>query len=261
MDQKNGFILIGTVTVILIIFLLAFFLIMLIYRKRKIEHRKEMEIINQAHKEAILSTQLEIQQQTMQDLGREIHDNISQKLTLASIYAQQFVYENKYPGANEKIDIICSVINTALLELQSLSRSLTSNYIQQTTLTQLIKTECERIILSGRCKVVYELSKATIPIDDTKKKVALRIVQEFLQNSLKHAKCRIIHLAVLYDGNCLQIVGNDDGVGFDVGATTKKTAGIGLENMRKRAEMIGARFSIASTLNKGTEINFTLALP
>lgn len=219
------------------------------------QYELEKAMINEQHIKELLATQIEIQQQTMQDLGREIHDNVGQKLTLASIYAQQLAFENKYPDVNERIATIGSIINASLTELRSLSRTLTSDYIQQTELTELIKTECERVNALGKCKVTYQLTTFKIPLDDTKKKIVLRIVQEFLQNSLKHAHCTRIAILVQYADSRLKIIASDDGVGFDTGVDY---SGIGLENMRKRAELIGAQFSVSSALNKGTEINFVL---
>ena len=220
------------------------------------EYELDKAMINERHTKELLATHVEIQQQTMQDLGREIHDNVGQKLTLASIYAQQLVFENKYPDVNERIATIGSIINASLTELRSLSRTLTSDYIQQTELTELIKTECERVNALGKCKVTYQLTPLKIPLDDSKKKIALRIVQEFLQNSLKHARCTSINISVEYAESRLKIIASDDGVGFDTGG---EYSGIGLENMRKRAELIGAQFSVSSILNKGTEINLILA--
>ena len=92
--------------------------------------------------------------------------------------------------------------------------------------------------------------------DETKKKIVLRIVQEFLQNSLRHAQCTDITVILQYADSTLKIIAKDDGVGFD---TVGAFYGIGLENMRKRAELIGAQFYLASRLNEGTEISFILA--
>ena len=58
-------------------------------------------MISEAHTKELLSTQIEMQTQTMQYIGREIHDNVGQKLTLASLYTQQLAYENKAPQIND----------------------------------------------------------------------------------------------------------------------------------------------------------------
>lgn len=244
------------ISLIMLIFIAGIVSFLFQYRKRRAEYELEKKMTDEQHAKELLSTQLEIQQQTMQDLGREIHDNVGQKLTLASIYAQQLAFENKYPDVNEKIATIGSIINASLSELRSLSRTLTSDYIQRTELTELIRTECERVNALGKCKVKYQLAQVKIPLDETRKKIVLRIVQEFLQNSLKHAQCTNIAVLVEYTEGKLKIIARDDGAGFDTG---EEFSGIGLENMRRRADLIGAQFALTSRLKEGTEINFILA--
>ena len=65
------------------------------YRLKKKSHEKELEIADQLHKEELLQTQVEIQKQTMKHIGREIHDNVGQKLTLSGLYLQQLLMDNK----------------------------------------------------------------------------------------------------------------------------------------------------------------------
>ena len=84
------------------------------YRVKKRTHLKELDTIDLLHKKELLKTQTEIQKETMQYIGREIHDNVGQKLTLSSIYLQQMVFENKAPQIDENINAINDVINEAL---------------------------------------------------------------------------------------------------------------------------------------------------
>ncbi len=91
------------INAILLIFIIGIIIFIFQYRKRKILHQKEKGIMEEKHRIELLNTQLEIQQQTMQFIGREIHDSVTQKLTLASIYTQHLEFENQYPGLLEKL--------------------------------------------------------------------------------------------------------------------------------------------------------------
>ncbi|MDQ1098731.1 sensor histidine kinase [Chryseobacterium camelliae] len=97
------------------------------YQQRKKEHLKEIEIKNEVHKRELLATQVEIQQATMQQIGRELHDNIGQKLTLVSLYTQQLLYEDRVPEVSERIDQVSQIINQSLQDLRSLSKTLTDD--------------------------------------------------------------------------------------------------------------------------------------
>jgi signal transduction histidine kinase len=86
------------------------------------------------------------------------------------------------------------------------------------------------------------------------KNVLLRITQEFIQNSIKHSHCKNIFISLNTSEDILwELTIRDDGIGFD--ATQTKSNGIGLTNMKNRAEIIGADFLLESEKNEGTQIN------
>lgn len=94
MGEREITIFIVIANVILLVFISGIIIFIAQYRKRRILHETEKEIISKTHQEELLSRQVEIQTQTMRDIGREIHDNVGQKLTLASIYSNQLSHEN-----------------------------------------------------------------------------------------------------------------------------------------------------------------------
>ncbi len=252
-----------TVTFIVIFYLILFIFIIGIalfvfqFRKRKIEHEKEKDMISETHAKELLSTQLEMQTQTMQHIGREIHDNVGQKLTLASLYTQQLAYENKAPHVNDKIESIGNIINESLAELRQLSKSLTDDSINDNNIDALLQQECENVNNLKKCSVVFNSNKRNIILPYQTKSILVRIVQEFLQNSLKHGHCKNIHISFNENGNFLQLHLQDDGKGFDTNTETHK--GIGLSNIKKRAEIIGGKFALESELGKGTKL--TIEIP
>ena len=208
------------------------------------------------HQKELLSNQIEIQKQTMQDIGREIHDNIGQKLTLASLYSQQLAYENKAPHINEKIDGISEIINQSLTELRALSKSLTDDTINSRDTIDLIQHEVDKINELKKCVVSFSFNEKNIKLNYQIKSVLYRIIQEFIQNSLKHSKCKNIKINLEKINNSLKLVLHDDGIGFDINSVSRK--GIGLVNMKKRAEIIHADFNLESSTNNGTQLTIFL---
>ena len=208
------------------------------------------------HQKELLSNQIEIQKQTMQDIGREIHDNIGQKLTLASLYSQQLAYENKAPHINEKIDGISEIINQSLTELRALSKSLTDDTINSRDTIDLIQHEVDKINELKKCVVSFSFNEKNIKLNYQIKSVLYRIIQEFIQNSLKHSKCKNIKINLEKINNSLKLVLHDDGIGFDINSVSSK--GIGLVNMKKRAEIIHADFNLESSTDNGTQLTIFL---
>ncbi|MDR6406489.1 signal transduction histidine kinase [Chryseobacterium geocarposphaerae] len=227
------------------------------YKHRKKEYLNEIEVKNEIHKRELLATQLEIQQATMQQIGRELHDNIGQKLTLVSLYTQQLLYENKVPEVSERIDQVSQIINQSLQDLRSLSKTLTDDNINQKEIVTLIQEEVDNTNSFKKCKVSFEHNFKQLDLGFAHKNVLLRITQEFIQNSIKHAKCKNIFINLNTSEESLwELNIKDDGVGFD--KSNIKSNGIGLTNMKNRAEIIGADFSLDSEKSKGTTLNIIL---
>lgn len=227
------------------------------YRQRKKEYLNEIEMKNEIHQRELLATQLEIQQATMQQIGRELHDNIGQKLTLVSLYVQQMLYENKVPEASERIDQVSQIINQSLQDLRSLSKTLTDDNINQKEIVTLIQEEVDNTNSLKKCKISFEHNFDQLDLGFVHKNVLLRITQEFIQNSIKHSQCENIFISLNTSEHILwELKIQDDGVGFD--STNTKSNGIGLTNMKNRAEIIGADFKLQSQENNGTMLNITL---
>jgi signal transduction histidine kinase len=227
------------------------------YRQRKKEYLNEIEIKNEIHQRELLATQLEIQQVTMQQIGRELHDNIGQKLTLVSLYTQQLLYENKVPEVIERIEQVSQIINQTLQDLRSLSKTLTDDNINQKEIITLIQEEVNNTNAFQKCHVDFKHNFQQLDLGFVHKNVLLRITQEFIQNSMKHANCKNIFInlntseKVLWELNI-----KDDGIGFD--PSDVGSNGIGLTNMKNRAEIIGADFRLESGENLGTTLNIIL---
>ncbi len=238
--------------IVFIVFIGAIITFIRQYRMKKKIHLAQIQDIDEVHKKELLETEMEIQTQTMKHIGREIHDNIGQKLTLASLYTQQLAFENKAPQINENIEHIGEIINQSLTELRQLSKSLTDDTIENFSVSELIATECKRIHALKKCHVSFD-NNLKNDLDSYKlKRILFRITQEFLQNSIKHAQCKNINVSLSQDQKMIVLKLKDDGKGFDI--VNIKSKGIGLKNMEKRTELIGGKFTLESQPQLGTTV-------
>lgn len=225
------------------------------YKIKKRIHLDELEKVDLLHRKELLKTQTEIQKETMNYIGREIHDNVGQKLTLSSLYLQQLVLENKASKVNESLKSVNGIINESLSELRQLSKSLTNDTIQENTIAELIENECLKIRQLKKCEINFKNSLNNIVNSYQIKSVLLRITQEFIQNSLKHSKCKKIYINLSSVNNELTVLLKDDGIGFN--SKLNPNDGIGLKNIKKRIEMLGGKYEILSN-NKGTQLSLKI---
>jgi signal transduction histidine kinase len=253
MEQTDFATFLAFIVLLMFLFIGGILMFTIQYYRRRVIYDKEKAMIADTHHRELLQAQVQIQEQTMHDIGRDIHDNVGQKLTLASIYANQLI-ANKDLG-NEHVASIRSIINESLAELRSLSKSLVSTDTDSNDLHATLIQECGRVNDLHICEVRLDFTEASFSISATVKNFIVRIVQEFLQNSLKHSGCETIKVKIGFTGNGLTLVCSDDGRGFD---PDQEAAGIGLKNMRSRASLINATFSMESSIGRGTKMQLDI---
>lgn len=247
------------INIIILLLISGIVLFVIEYRKRRITYNKEKQQISEQHQKEILATQLEMQTQTMQYIGREIHDSVGQKLTLASLYTQQLAYENKAPQITDKIENISAIINESLTELRRLSKSLTDDHINTSNINELLALECKKVNELQKCSVLFSSDQNRASLSYQVKSILLRIAQEFMQNSIKHSNCKNISVSISSDEKSLHLLLQDDGQGFD--ADSISDAGIGLINMKKRTALIGGDYQLKSETGSGTSVAISIPLP
>jgi signal transduction histidine kinase len=251
MQEKALIIFLGLTTLIVLVFISGIIVFITHYSKRKKEHEQEKSKMEEKHQFQLMQTQLSSQQQTMQHIGREIHDSVGQKLTLASIYC------NQLQETDTKKESIKKLIDESLQELRQLSKSLTDPSFTELSLFVLLQKEAERINASGACYISISQGHEETALHPGSKNILFRLLQEFIQNSLKHAACRSIHIALNQSKSELTVTATDDGKGYDL---NQASPGSGLYNMKRRAEELHADLNMNSQPGKGTQLKITIPL-
>lgn len=260
--QNHDIILFAIVTTCIILFLVTFiFAILFLYQKKNIVFTAQLEEAKNMYERSLLQTQLEIQEQTFQDIAREIHDNIGLSLTLAKLQLNTLDYNNII-NTKENTRSSVELISKAISDLSDISKGLHSESIQTNGLYDTLKMEADRITRSGTYFVKFKVVGTPAFLDAQKELVLYRITQEALNNILKHAAATEIILTLQYEPNHVTLCIEDNGTGFDPNALEKthsqKTM-MGLNNMRTRTAMINGQYKIESEIGKGTTICVTIS--
>lgn len=222
------------------------------YRNRRNRHIIEKQIMETTFEHNMLQARLEIQEQTFNAISQEIHDNVGQLLSLAKVQlsiAEQYETFDKSLLADIKVNV-----SNALNDLRDIARSLNSDRIRQLTLYQIVDEELLRISRWSTIRYDIQTIGAERPIDEQRKSILYRIVQECLQNTLKHANATEISVSLNYHPSTLQVAISDNGRGFDGTHSASQPAGIGLTNIRARTGSLGGSVTIDSAPEKGTSV-------
>lgn len=210
----------------------------------------EQELLNQKIQEQKKVTRaiIKAQEKERGHIGRELHDSVNQTLVGIKLYLS--IAGKKNQELNELIKYPTELIDTAVEEI----RILTSKYVaplKDIDLRELIQSLLDRLSASTIINTVFTYNIANYVIDDELKLNIYRIIQEQINNIIKHAEAKNISIEIGADSNTFNIVVFDDGKGFD---TKQKRKGIGISNMANRVESFNGDMKIESSPGKGCKI-------
>jgi signal transduction histidine kinase len=234
------------------IFVVSF---LLFYTKKHNRHLQEKIEMRSLFKQELLRTQLEIQEQTLKTISQEIHDNIGQVLSLAKLNLNTMEL-SKLDELQGKIINSKQLVSKAIQDLRDLSKSMNTDNIEAIGLHRSIEYELDMIRKTG-FSTELNIEGSIIRIEPQKELILFRIVQEILNNIMKHAEAKTIAVKLNYDQKEIRVEINDDGKGFDLRPLNENSNsgfGIGIRNMHNRARLIGADFKMNSIIDKGTQV-------
>ena len=249
-------ILIAGITFLMLLFISFIVTIVYKYQQKQNAYFKDIESLKASHQNTLLQSQLEIQEQTFQNISREIHDNIGQKLSLAKLHLNTLSYADT-TNTMEQVSESVSIISEAINDLSDLSHSLSSEIIMNNGLIKALEFEAAQMQRSGIYRIHFSISGNPVFLDANTELVLFRITQEALNNIIRHAGASLIDFHLYYNATSLVLTIKDNGKGFNIAGSD---AGTGLLNMKKRTLLLNGRLDISSTENIGTQIKIEIPL-
>lgn len=250
-DKEVVFLIFSASTTILIISIgLVMFLIFFV-RTKKRDYEERFRLM-EAYEKELNNTKIEIKDQTLKYVGRELHDNIGQLLTVTRIHLKSLVKVID----NKQLAEVNNITARALEELRMLSRSLANtDQATNTSLLKMVEQEINMIEKTDAVKPHLTVEGDVYNFDVGHEIICFRIMQEFVSNALKYSGCEHIFFELSYKPETFSFVLRDDGKGFDKHSVIK---GNGLNNIENRAKMIGADYELRSKVKSGTSISVKL---
>lgn len=243
--------------VVLFIFIITVFIVLFIfiYHRRQVKNLQEKSLLQSQHAQAILQTQLEIQEQTLNTVAQEIHDNIGQTLGTAKIGLNNTLLKE---SDNKNLTDIRDQLTKAINDLRNLTRSLHGGRIADLGLAEALAQELQTLQNTDQFTTQLKTNGKPYRLETQHEMVLFRMVQEALHNAIKHSEAKHINVTLHYEPEQFKLIVTDDGKGFDPATLAASQKGIGLKSMENRATLIGATFSITSDVGQGTSITINL---
>ena len=225
--------------------------------------KRSEEILLQYQKElqALTARLLSLQEAGNKELARELHDDLSQKLTAIGMEVSTLLQPSPNPAEtlSARVPVLSSRINVLATEVHALSRRLHPAILDELGLEAALKEECAAFSAQAAVPCEVESRSVPVPLPEDVSLCLYRVAQESLRNIAKHAdaaKVRVV-LSGRRDGVTLRV--EDTGDGFDL-KEIKGKGGLGLISMEERVRLIDGKFSIQSQPNKGTTVEVFVPL-
>jgi signal transduction histidine kinase len=211
-----------------------------------------MNNLKNIYEQEILKARLEMQEQTFLNISQEIHDNIGQILSLVRLNIST-IKPDDFASTAYKIVTSKELLDKAIEDLRNVSKRLNANYISQQSLAESLMFQLSLIQRAGLHETSLEVHGEERPIHAEKKLIIFRIVQEALNNIIKHTGAKTISVTVsnLLDKTILSI--KEDGKVFFEEALMIET-----DDLSYRANLIGAQFNIQCKPGEGTVVQLIL---
>ncbi|MEO8568325.1 MAG: ATP-binding protein [Ginsengibacter sp.] len=238
------------VSLVVIILSLGIVLAIVNYKRKQESYLREKKTMQEEFEKQLLQSQIEVQEATFSVLARELHDNVGQLLSSSKMLLA--ITQRNIADVPETLIIAEETIGKAINELRSLSKSLDKEWLEQFDLVENLSTEIKRIN-AGLILTIHFLHPDKLLLNAEKQIILFRIIQEVLQNAIKHAEAKNIEIKIESQPDNITVNIEDDGKGFIQTAND----GLGIRNMKHRTKLLGGNITWNTKAN-GSSISIRL---
>jgi signal transduction histidine kinase len=246
--QRNS-LLAGIVLILLIGYLL--------YNRHKLRQRELLQIELLRQQDLRTKAIIEAEEKERTRIAQELHDGIGQQLSAVKMNMsslQSSLLQND--DQKQVLDNIMTLVDESVKEVRSVSHNMMPNALLKTGLAGAVREFLNRLG-GGRLKIELEIHGLTERLESTTEAILFRVLQEIVNNIIKHADASVVNIQLSREGNEISLIVEDNGKGFD---TSAESEGIGLKNIRSRVEYLGGTVHFDSRPGHGTTISVEVPL-
>ena len=244
---------------LLFLFVIGFLVYRAKLKEGRLKERKyiqEMSVLKHDQQTKVFSAMIEGQEKERKRLAIDLHDGLGGRLSAISLKLSKLDNDKlqKYP--KEELTRIREDIKDSLSELRSIARNLMPETLIKFGLKAALQDYCSNMN-TRECKVTlqfYDEAKMILLNDQV---TIYRIVQELINNAVKHAEATEVLVQYIYEKGKVDIAVEDNGIGFDL-ESPRHDKGMGLDNLKTRVEYLKGIFDIQSFKNEGTTVTIQI---
>ncbi len=245
--SQNDIVLLILITAV-VIAVLAFFLISLVIINARRNARRQIETIR---------TIFETQEEERKRIARDMHDGLGAQLSAIKLYVGLLSEPDKSVNTTISLHSTKTLIDSAMRDLRMITRNLLPRTLSEQGLAAQLSEIREVLNETNNIKVIVSINNEKFRFQQEFEINLFRILQEMINNTLKYAHAKTIHISLHLDKSNLKVEYHDDGTGFDI-ASVKK--GLGIKNIETRVKFYDGKIRMESSPLSGTTYTINFAL-
>lgn len=238
------------VTLLILLLIAGIVITFFISGRQRLRQDKQLAETKLAFEQELRRVEAEVSEHILNQFAGELHDNIGQLLTAMHIEIENGKLD--HPNHPEVYKLLEVYLGEVSQQLRLLSKTYNNDFLAHNGLVQSIQLEVNRLNHLKRFKVHLDVETTGSTLKKEEELMVFRIVQEILQNVMKHAEAKNVFIRLKSDPELFRMEITDDGKGFDYEGMKQQSGGSGLRNIFKRAVLANLECTIHTKTGAGT---------
>ena len=253
----KNIIIIAIVVLMLLIAITGF----LFYRKKQIEQQAKLDAEIASQKEIRTKAILEAEEKERRRIAQDLHDGVGQLLSAAKLNLSNLDSKITTQTEEQKLAMqnALSLVDDSVKEVRAVSHNMMPNTLIKLGLASAVREFITKLGNAPTLKVDLEIVGLDTRLDNQVETVLYRVIQEIVNNIIKHAKASQISMQLIRHETELNIMIEDNGVGFDTNQLDD-FEGIGLKGIQTRIEFLNGSVHFDSSIGRGTTVIIDIPL-
>lgn len=242
------------ITPVLLALALGIIMFVFLYQRRMLQHQVQLREFQEIKQRQLLDATLEAQEEERRRVARDLHDDVGATLALVKLNVHQVVapLEDKTKGQSIK-----TMLDDVMSNVRRISHGLMPVMLEKMGLPRALDAIRRSLPASSGVEMEFVCNDMDRRMDPKLELSLYRVVQELLNNTLKHAKASKVSVQLQFNESELHLIYTDNGIGFDyeklIKSQDKTSQGLGLMNLDARVNLLNGTFTYYSAQNSGTK--------
>ncbi|WP_175416239.1 sensor histidine kinase [Aggregatimonas sangjinii] len=223
-------------------------------RKKELRQEAEVNLLKQEQQNKIFSAMIEGQEKERKRLAIDLHDGLGGRLSGISMNLSKLDKDEPKQYPKKQLQKVMKDLDDSLTELRTIARNMMPETLVKFGLQAALKDYCSS--MTGKdTKVTLQFYGGDKGIGIQQQVTMYRVIQELINNAIKHAKASEVLVQYMREGNNVDITVEDNGIGFEKNKNNTHDNGMGLSNLRTRVAYLKGDLDFHSEVNEGTTVN------